>query len=73
MADVVLNFYWYIPGKLATGGKPSRLPQLDWLIEQGFHAFVSLEAIPDNIYQEIIQRGKPYLYWPLREDEKIEY
>ncbi len=57
----VLKFFWHLPGKLATGGKPSQKEQLDWLLNQGFKAIVSLEPIPDSIVTEIIAAGVNHL------------
>jgi protein tyrosine phosphatase (PTP) superfamily phosphohydrolase (DUF442 family) len=67
----VLNFHWHVPGEMATGGKPSRSEQLDWLREQGIRAIVSLEAIPETVVGEVRKAGLNYLYLPAADYEDV--
>lgn len=59
----LLNFKWHLPNQLATSGKPSYPGQLDWIVGQGFKAIVSLEAIPDLITNQIVEKGIHHLHF----------
>lgn len=68
MSDsVVLNFHWHIPGRLATGGKPSRVAQVEWLKGEGIRAIVSLEAIPQAVSDKIREEEMNHLMLPVEE------
>jgi len=69
----VLNFKWHVPRVLATGGKPSRVEQLNWLRQQGIKAVLSLELIPDSIIAEIRASDMNHLYIPCPDYEDVAY
>ncbi len=64
---IILNFTWAHQGLIATGQKPTRPEQIDWLIGQGIRAIVSLEDIPDSIALLIRSCGLDYLFFDLDE------
>lgn len=64
--EPLLNFRWHLPGRLASGGKPSRPAHVAWLVAAGFRAVVSLEAVPDAV-SDALDAGR-IAHLPLADD-----
>jgi len=71
--EEVLNFHWHIKNFLATGGKPSRSEQLNWLKEKGFQAIVSLELFSANIFSDMVAAGINHLWLDLDADSQTDF
>lgn len=71
--STVVNFKWHIPGRLATGGKPSCVEQIEWLREQGIQAIVSLVLIPEAVVSKIESAGINYLSMPISDYDDVMY
>lgn len=68
---VIANFTWQMPDQLATGGKPSSIEQLKWLIDKGLGAILSLEVIPEEVELQISKLNIPHLVIEMPEEEEI--